>query len=115
MNITAKLIQILPMQTGTGKNGSWRKQEYIFETETQYPKKICISLWGDKIDENKVAIGQKYDVAFDLESKEFNGKWYTEVRAWKITSLVPETINNSIEKVNQIQQENEEDHTDVPF
>ena len=53
MQVTAKLIQLLPLQTGTGKTGSaWKKQDIIVETNAQYPKKICISIWGDKIDQS---------------------------------------------------------------
>ena len=48
MQLTAKLIQLLPLQSGTGRNGEWRKQDIIVETQDQYPKKVCISLWGNK-------------------------------------------------------------------
>lgn len=51
MQLTAKLIQLLPLQTGTGKNGDWKKLDIIVETDGQYPKKICVSIWGDKINE----------------------------------------------------------------
>jgi hypothetical protein len=49
MQLTANLLQLLPIQTGTGKNGEWKKQNIIIETDGQYPKKVCISIWGDKI------------------------------------------------------------------
>ena len=49
MQLTAKLIEVLAIQIGQGKNGEWKKQDIIVETDGQYPKKICISLWGDKI------------------------------------------------------------------
>lgn len=84
MQITAKLIQLLPLQTGTGKNGQWKKQDIIVETEGQYPKKICISIWGDKIDEKNLQTGNMLKIDFDVESREFNGRWYTDVKAWKI-------------------------------
>jgi hypothetical protein len=86
MNIKAKLVQLLPLQTGMGKNGQWRKQDIIVETDGQYPKKICISIWGDKINEKQLQIGKQLDIDFDLESREFNGKWYTDIKAWKIVS-----------------------------
>jgi len=86
MQLQAKLIQLLPLQTGTGKNGQWKKQDIIVETDGQYPKKICISIWGDKISENHLKIGNMLKIDFDLESREFNGKWYTDVKAWKIDS-----------------------------
>ncbi len=49
MKLTAKISQLLPLQTGSGKNGEWKKQDFIVETGDAYPKKICISVWGDKI------------------------------------------------------------------
>jgi len=84
MQLTAKLAQVLPLQTGTGKNGQWKKQEIIVETESQFPKKICISIWGDKIDERQLQPGNMLRIDFDIESREYNGRWYTDVKAWKI-------------------------------
>lgn len=84
MQLTAKLTQLLPLQTGTGKNGQWKKQEFIVETDGQFPKKVCISIWGDKIDENQLQIGNELKIDFDIESREYNGRWYTDIKAWKI-------------------------------
>jgi hypothetical protein len=84
MQLTAKLIQLLPLQTGSGKNGGWKKQDIIVETSGQYPKKVCISLWGDKIDNNKLKVGNLLKIDFDIESREYNSRWYTDVKAWKI-------------------------------
>ena len=84
MQLTAKLIQVLPLQTGTGKNGQWKKQDIIVETEGQYPKKVCVSVWGDKISENLLQVGAQLAISFDVESREYNGRWYTDVKAWKI-------------------------------
>jgi hypothetical protein len=84
MQLTAKLIQLLPLQTGAGKNGEWRKQDIIVETSGQYPKKICISIWGDKIDSKKLKTGNILKIDFDIESREYNSRWYTDVKAWKI-------------------------------
>jgi hypothetical protein len=84
MQLTAKLIQVLPLQTGTGKNGQWKKQDIIVETEATYPKKICVSIWGDKIDAGQLQPGNQLKIDFDVESREFNGRWYTDVKAWKI-------------------------------
>jgi hypothetical protein len=84
MQLTAKLVQLLPLQTGTGKNGQWKKQDIIVETEATYPKKICVSVWGDKIDASSLQTGSLLKIDFDVESREFNGRWYTDVKAWKI-------------------------------
>ena len=86
MEIIGKLIQKLPMQSGISKTGnSWQKQEFVIETMEQYPRKICANLWGDKTAVlETLNIDDKIVMSFDLESREFNGKWYTDVKAWKV-------------------------------
>lgn len=84
MEITGKIIKLLPLQSGEGKNGTWKKQEFILETSAQIPRKICFSLWGEKIDQFKPAENEDAEVSFDLESREFNNRWYTEAKAWKL-------------------------------
>lgn len=91
LEITGKLIQKLNPVGGTSAKGNaWQKQEFVIETEDQYPRKICANLWGDKIDQlNQYQIGDLIKVSFDLESREFNGRWYTDVKAWKIERPQP--------------------------
>ena len=86
LEITGKIIQILPQQTGVGKNGAWSKREFILETFEQFPRKICISVWGDKSDnlEQLHPVGSTVRVSINIESREYNEKWYTDIRAWKI-------------------------------
>jgi hypothetical protein len=84
MELKGKVLQLLPLQTGMGKKGQWKKQEFIVETQSQYPKKVCLSAWGDKIDQFNVAEGDLVNISVDLESREYNGRWYTEARAWKL-------------------------------
>lgn len=86
MDISGKIIQFLPVQSGQGKNGTWKKQEFILETGDTYPKKVCIAVWGDKIDMGTFKTGDLVDVSFDVESREYNGRWYTDVKAWKMVS-----------------------------
>ncbi|MDR2868270.1 MAG: DUF3127 domain-containing protein [Bacteroidales bacterium] len=90
LEITGRLMQKLELQSGTGRTGTeWRKQEFVIETIEQYPKKVCANLWGNNIDMlNVLAIGDTITVSFALESREFNGRWYTDVRAWKIVPAV---------------------------
>jgi hypothetical protein len=84
MEIAGTVVSLLPLQSGQGKNGVWKKQEFILETPGQYPKKVCLSLWGEKVDEIKLSIGEKITASINLESREYNGRWYTEARAWKV-------------------------------
>ena len=87
MEIIGKIVQILPLQQGTSKAGNpWKKQEYILETlGSQYPRKVCFHLFGDNVDKFPLQVGQEVTVQVDVESREFNGRWYTDVRAWNVT------------------------------
>ncbi|MBC8034498.1 MAG: DUF3127 domain-containing protein [Chitinophagaceae bacterium] len=84
MEIAGTLIHMLPLQSGQGKNGTWKKQEFVIETADTYPKKVCLAAWGDKIDTSKFVIGQQLKVNFDVESREYNGRWYTDLKAYAV-------------------------------
>ncbi len=85
MDITGQLIKILPEQTGQGAKGPWIKQEFVIETKEQFPKKACFSTWGDKVDMlRKFSMSDMVKVSFNIESREHNARWYTELRAWRI-------------------------------
>lgn len=90
MELIGKIIQVLPLQEGVSKAGNaWKKQEYILETlGTQYPRKVCFNLFGDNVDKFPMQVGQDVTVSIDIESREFNGRWYTDVRAWNVLNGV---------------------------
>jgi hypothetical protein len=90
MDVKGRLIQVLPLQTGTSKSGNgWSKQEFVIETEEQFPKKVCFTLFGDKVSLlNGLSTGDQIDVSFNLESREFNGKWYSNINAWKVNPVI---------------------------
>ena len=89
MNITGKVYQILPEQKGEGRNGPWSRQDFIIETEEQYPKKLCISVWNSKVDIEHLEKGDPVTVEISVESREYNGKWYTDVKASGLTVNKP--------------------------
>ncbi len=94
VEVSGKVVQLGQLQSGEGKAGSWVRQELIIETDDQYPKKICLSCWGDRSNEAKsFSMGEKIKASVNLESREFNGKWYTDVRVWKFerTGSAPST------------------------
>lgn len=87
MQIEGKIIKVLPIQSGTSKNGNaWQKQEFLLETNEQYAKQIIFSLFGDKLTDNasKVVENNLVQVSFDIESREFNGRWFTNCNAFKV-------------------------------
>jgi hypothetical protein len=100
MQLTAKITHRLPIQTSTGKNGEWKKQDIIVENDGQYPKKVCISIWGDKINEGQLQIGNLLKIDFDIESREYNSKWYTDIKAWKIEVTSTSTQNTPTNTTN---------------
>lgn len=85
MEIRGKVIECLPLKSGQSAKGEWQKQEYILETANEYPKKICFMAWGDKIDQFGIKQGETITASIDLESREYNGRWYTDVKAWRIS------------------------------
>ena len=86
LEIVGKFIKVLPEVTGQGKNGPWNKQEFVIETlDGQYPKKVCLTAWGDKTgDLKQFADGDAIKATFSAESREYNERWYTELRAFRI-------------------------------
>jgi hypothetical protein len=95
IEITGKIVNILPPVTGEGKNGPWKKQEFIIETTDQYPKKVLFSVWGDKVNMQSLTAGADVKVSFNPESREYNGKWYTDLRAWRIEAAGAPSTNYS--------------------
>ena len=84
MEIIGKVVRLGNLVEGTSARGPWRKQELIIETEEQYPRTVCLICWTNQINEiQKFAPGQTIKAQIDLSSREFNGKWYTDVRVWR--------------------------------
>ena len=87
MEILGKIIQVLPEQSGVSKTSGkeWKLQAYVLETQEQYPRKVHFEVFGeDRIKANPCQLDDVVTVSFDIESREFNGRWYTSIRAWKI-------------------------------
>ena len=87
LELEGRIVRKLGVQTGTSARGTWSKQEFVFEyQEGNFPTQVCMNVWGeDKVrDLDKYQVGDKVKVAFNLSSREYNGRWYTDVRAWRI-------------------------------
>lgn len=86
--VKGKFLKALPEISGEGRNGRWVKQSFIIETMDQYPKKICLVAWGDKTAAVKsMNEGDEVKAQISIESREYNERWYTDVRAWEIERL----------------------------
>jgi hypothetical protein len=87
LELEGRLTRKLTVQTGTSARGAWSKQEFILEyQEGNFPTQVCMNVWGeDKVRElEKFQIGDKVKVSFNLSSREYNGRWYSDIRAWRI-------------------------------
>lgn len=90
MELEGRIARKMNVQTGTSARGAWAKQEFIFEyQEGNFPSQVCMNVWGeDKVKElERHQVGDRVKVAFNLSSREYNGRWYTDVRAWRIESV----------------------------
>ena len=90
MEVSGKIIAVLPPQGGTSKAGRpWKKQEYVLETHDSFPRKVKFDFFGDRVDQYPMAIGDEVTISFDIESREFNGRWYTDIHGWRAEKGVP--------------------------
>ena len=84
MDIKGKIIQKMDPAGGVSKAGNqWKKQEYVLETLDSYPKKVKFDFFGDRADQYPLEVGDIITLSYDLESREFNGRWYTDIRGFK--------------------------------
>ncbi|HAW57609.1 MAG TPA: hypothetical protein DCX03_01130 [Bacteroidales bacterium] len=98
LTIKGKVVKILPLQQGEGRNGIWKKQSFIIETLDYYPKKICLMAWNERTDiVSSLSINDEVTVECSIESREFNDRWYTDVRALNISRNIPSSTPSSIE------------------
>lgn len=90
MEITGKIIAVLPTQSGVAQRtgNPWKTQEYVIETHDTYPKKCCFKVFGDeKISRFNIQMGEEMTVSFDINAREYNGKWFNSVDAWNVTRM----------------------------
>ena len=125
MEITGKIIAVLDARGGTSKTGNeWKMQEYVLETHEQYPRKICFNVFGaDKIAQFNIQAGEELTVSFDINAREYNGRWYNDIRAWRVergTAPVPtaEAMSApaiSAPKINAADFNTQNEADDLPF
>lgn len=91
MELTARLFKVNSALTGEGRNGPWKKQEFVVETEEQYPRKVMFSIWNDKASISNISVGSTIKIFFDAESREYNERWFTDLKVWKVESASSNT------------------------
>lgn len=86
MELAGKVIAVLEPRGGVSKTGNeWKVQEYVIETHDQYPRRMCFDVFGaDKIQQFNIQMGEELNVSFDIDAREWNGRWFNSIRAWKV-------------------------------
>lgn len=105
LEITGRIIAVLDKRTGVSNatGTAWSVQQYVIETHEQYPKKMCFDVFGeDRIKQFAIQIGEEVTVSFDLDAREYQGRWYNSIRAWKVEKVKPETSNNLNNTTNEV-------------
>lgn len=90
MEITGKIIAILPPKQGVSQStgNAWMCQDYVLETQEMYPKKVCFNVFGaEKIQEMNIQLGETLTVSLEINASEYQGKWYNQVRGWKVVRV----------------------------
>ena len=90
MELAGKVIAVLEPRGGVSKTGNeWKVQEYVIETHDQYPKKMCFDVFGaDKIAQFNIQAGEELNVFFDVDAREWNGRWFNSIRAFDVRQIV---------------------------
>lgn len=93
MEFTGKIIAVLPPRGGISKSGNeWKVQEYVIEDHGQYPRKMCFDVFGaEKIEQFHIQEGEELTVSFDVDAREYQGRWYNSIRAWKVDRVAAQT------------------------
>lgn len=97
MDIKGKIIKKMEPQSGVSKAGNnWKKQEYVLETvDTAYPRQVKFDFFGERADTYNLEVGDLITLSYDIESREFNGRWYTDIRGFKAVKEDPNSAGNA--------------------
>ena len=93
MEVTGKIIAALEKRSGVAKasGNTWVAQEYVIEIPGTYPKRVCFEVFGEeRIKEFDIKVMDTLTVSFDIDAREYNGRWFNTLRAWKV---VRETLS----------------------
>ncbi len=86
MEFEGVVYKIMPVTRGTSARGEWQRQDVVFDYNDggQFSRKICVTFFNKESDAAKLHEGETFLVSVNVESREYNGRWYTDVRAWRV-------------------------------
>lgn len=91
MEIQGRLIKILDTQRGESARGPWVRGGFVIETDGDYPRQVAFTLFGeDRLSMvANIPMGSMVNVRFNPESREFQERWYTDLRCSFIQAIQP--------------------------
>lgn len=98
MDVIGKLRQILPEQRGESARGPWIRGGFVIDLiESSFPRSIAFSTWGEDMlaTLKSIRIGDTIQVTFEIESREYNGRWFTDCRCRNIGAFVSNLNGNT--------------------
>lgn len=88
MEVEGKVILFIGERSGVSKAGNnWKTKEYVLETKENFPRKIAFDFFGERADQFPLNVGDEIKLSFDIESREYQGRWFTSIRGWKAEKL----------------------------
>lgn len=117
LELTGLVIAKLRPEDGVSKAGkAWNKQDFVIETEEQFPKKVALSLFGDKTDLiSRIGEGEHVKVKFSIESRPFGDKWYSNINAFSVDVVLDDNRGESNIDALKKKNEEEDDVNKLPF
>ena len=91
MELQGKIIAALDVKSGVSARGEWKVQEFVLETlDGQFSRKMVFSVFGeDRLQRFNIQVGQDVNVSFDIDAREYNGRWFNSIRAFDVRQVVP--------------------------
>ena len=119
MILEGTIIQVIGMQEGVSKTTGkeWKLAQYLLETNEQYPKKVCVDVFGEeRINELSLIADEQVALNIDVESREFNGRWYTSVRAWgRAEESAEQPVQQAQPQAQPVVEQPVEETSELPF
>lgn len=87
MEISGKIIAALEPRGGVSQRtgNTWKSQEFVIETHEQYPKRCMFRVFGeDRLRDFNIQVGEELTVSFDIDAREYQGRWYNDLTAWRV-------------------------------
>ena len=88
MELQGRVIAVLPQKTGVSSKGEWKSQDFVIETHESYPHKMAFNVFGaERLERFNIIIGEEISVSFDIDAKEYNGRWFNSIRAFDVKKV----------------------------